>query len=128
MFIRTIGMPVALDTNWNLLPLNGGGDTPPRRYNLTNLMVWLTDIAGAGSVTIQVTHDNDRAQTLVPSTPSGATQAISPSNDPAKGGISINLGAFWASEDGEPPKVWAKLDAGTATGTARLTGTTEGNP
>lgn len=129
MFIRTIGTPVALGTGWTLLPLNGGGDTPPRRYNLTNLMLWLDTIAGgATAVTIQVTHDANRAQGLVPYTPSGATQTISLGTDPTKGSVSINLGVFWASENGDIPRCWAKLDAGTANGTARLTGETEGQP
>ena len=117
---------LSLTTSWLTVELGAvEGDTAtepvPSRGWLAGLDLRLSEIQGAGSVTFYLSEDAAGLRLLTPNGTSGATQAISLALDETTaGGVSWNLARKPIS--GGALYVHVKLDAGTATGTVRVSG------
>lgn len=111
-----------ISTTWYTWEIGG----LPANCLLAELVVLLTDIDGASSATVFVSHDDDGLLGVVPFVTASATQLINVRDEPApealgSGFVAFSLGAVWFSENGENPRVHCKLDGGTAMATPRLT-------
>ena len=117
---------LALTTAWLTVELGAvdGDDTTeptPSRGWLAGLDVRLAGIQGASSVTFFLSTDEAGLNLLTPNGTTGATQAISLALDETSaGGVSWNLARKPFA--GGVIHLHLKLDAGTATGSARLAG------
>lgn len=123
-FIGADGL--ALTPEWSTVALGAvaGDDTTepaPSRGWLVSLDVRLSGIQGSSSVTFYLSTDEAGLELLTPNGTTGATQVISLAKDNAEaGGVSWLLARRPFA--GAAIHLHAKLDAGTATGSARLAG------
>lgn len=117
---------LALTTVWLTVALGAVEGDPttepmPSRGWLEGLDLALTEIQGAGSVTFYLSSDVAGVQLLTPNRTSGATQAINLALDAtSSGGVSWNLSRKPFA--GSAMYAHFKLDAGTATGSVRVSG------
>ena len=126
---------VALTTAYALIavtedPVNSPRSSPiPRVGFLSSLELQVKSIAGAASATFKLTRDPEGNSILVPGTLTGATQTLETGEgDATKGGCSfaLDMDYFFIGDLLNPSEtagtlyVWVKLDAGSATGWARL--------
>jgi len=125
--------PVAsLSSAWTTFVVGQESSVPvstdlPANCDLVSVVILLSSINTASTVTVAIAHNDTGTNGVTPFTPTGATQTI---NVPSSGDgyVAFTLGSVWIAEAGEKPRVRVKLDAGTATGQAKLYASTDGGP
>lgn len=124
------GGNVAVGSAWASTPLGAlvaesSSEDVPAEGMVARVEVDLSSLVGATALTCFLTYDEDGRAWFSPSTPSGATQTISPdpSGDNTYGGAVFSFGQPFVRR-GDSLVVWLKLDAGTGTAAVRVVGET----